>query len=132
MDFIGLAGVPGERTGTPHRLGAALTYARRYALFTLVGVAGEDDIDAPDRPIAGEQAQRTPSPLRDGNGASTSSAARTAPKRGSRSPLPVLDIAQSAELRKQLEGQLGGVNTNEELTAWGSPDPGYQKHTRLD
>jgi hypothetical protein len=25
-----------------------LTYARRYALFTLVGIAGEDDIDAPD------------------------------------------------------------------------------------
>src|SRR5438477_5203710 len=30
------------------RMGAALTYARRYALFTLVGIAGEDDIDAPD------------------------------------------------------------------------------------
>jgi hypothetical protein len=23
-------------------------YARRYALFTLVGIAGEDDVDAPD------------------------------------------------------------------------------------
>ena len=31
----------------PHRMGAALTYARRYALFTLVGIAGEDDLDAP-------------------------------------------------------------------------------------
>jgi hypothetical protein len=29
-------------------MGAALTYARRYALFTLVGIAGEDDVDAPD------------------------------------------------------------------------------------
>jgi hypothetical protein len=38
-------------TATPHRMGAALTYARRYALFTLVGIAGEDDLDAPD-PIA--------------------------------------------------------------------------------
>jgi hypothetical protein len=37
-------------TGTvaPHRISAALTYARRYALFTLVGIAGEDDLDAPD------------------------------------------------------------------------------------
>ena len=35
-------------TATPHRMGAALTYARRYALFTLVGIAGDDDIDAPD------------------------------------------------------------------------------------
>jgi ERF superfamily len=35
-------------TGSPQRMGAALTYARRYALFTLVGIAGEDDLDAPD------------------------------------------------------------------------------------
>jgi hypothetical protein len=35
-------------TDAPHRMGAALTYARRYALFTLVGIAGEDDLDAPD------------------------------------------------------------------------------------
>jgi hypothetical protein len=32
----------------PRRMGAALTYARRYALFALVGIAGEDDLDAPD------------------------------------------------------------------------------------
>src|SRR5262244_1833559 len=32
-----------SETATPHRMGAALTYARRYALFTLVGIAGEDD-----------------------------------------------------------------------------------------
>src|SRR5436305_13307167 len=35
-------------TAAPHRMGAALNYARRYALFTLVGIAGEDDLDAPD------------------------------------------------------------------------------------
>src|ERR1700756_3316474 len=35
-------------TANPRRMGAALTYARRYALFTLVGIAGEDDLDAPD------------------------------------------------------------------------------------
>jgi hypothetical protein len=35
-------------TAAPHKMGAALTYARRYALFTLVGIAGEDDVDAPD------------------------------------------------------------------------------------
>src|SRR6478609_8616088 len=37
-----------SETSAPHRMGAALTYARRYALFTLVGIAGEDDLDAPD------------------------------------------------------------------------------------
>jgi hypothetical protein len=41
---------PVSETAAPHRMGAALTYARRYALFTLVGIAGEDDIDAPDLP----------------------------------------------------------------------------------
>jgi hypothetical protein len=44
---------PVSETGAPHRLGAALAYARRYALFTLVGIAGEDDLDAPDLPTAG-------------------------------------------------------------------------------
>ena len=37
-----------SETATPRRMGAALTYARRYAIFTLVGIAGEDDLDAPD------------------------------------------------------------------------------------
>jgi ERF superfamily len=40
-----------SETAEPHRMGAALTYARRYALFTLVGIAGEDDLDAPDLPV---------------------------------------------------------------------------------
>jgi ERF superfamily len=39
---------PIAETATPQRMGAALTYARRYALFTLVGIAGEDDLDAPN------------------------------------------------------------------------------------
>ena len=42
---------PASETAAPHRMGAALTYARRYALFTLVGIAGEDDLDAPDLAI---------------------------------------------------------------------------------
>src|ERR1700754_4498821 len=47
----------------PRRMGAALTYARRYALFTLVGIAGEDDLDAPD--FGGQPAEGTGKP---GNG----------------------------------------------------------------
>jgi hypothetical protein len=39
---------PVIETAAPHRLGAARTYARCCALFTLVGIAGEDDLDAPD------------------------------------------------------------------------------------
>ena len=40
---------PVAETAAPHRMGAALSYARRYTLFTLVGIAGEDDLDAPTR-----------------------------------------------------------------------------------
>jgi ERF superfamily len=39
---------PVAEIANPQRMGAALTYARRYAQFTLVGIAGEDDLDAPD------------------------------------------------------------------------------------
>src|SRR3981081_1862913 len=42
---------PVGETAAPHKMGAALTYARRYSLFTLVGIAGEDDLDAPDLPV---------------------------------------------------------------------------------
>jgi hypothetical protein len=42
-------------TVSPKRMGSALTYARRYALFTLVGIAGEDDLDAPDLNVDPDQ-----------------------------------------------------------------------------
>src|SRR5271169_3469744 len=49
----------------PRRMGAALTYARRYALFTMVGIAGEDDLDAPpdvtdDAKVVGNGAAANP------------------------------------------------------------------------
>jgi hypothetical protein len=40
-------------------MGAALTYARRYALFTMVGIAGEDDLDAPDLASEPAKGQKT-------------------------------------------------------------------------
>ena len=51
-------------TATPRRMGAALTYARRYALFTLVGIAGEDDVDAPDLLPPEQQASKPSEPKR--------------------------------------------------------------------
>jgi ERF superfamily protein len=61
---------PVSETAAPHRLGAALTYARRYALFTLVGIAGEDDLDAPDLPAAGLSLEATKNPSRPEQGPS--------------------------------------------------------------
>src|SRR5829696_10123936 len=50
-------------TASPQRMGAALTYARRYALFTLVGIAGEDDLDAPDLEAEGAGPATASSPM---------------------------------------------------------------------
>src|SRR5215831_4179988 len=59
---------PIAETANPQRMGAALTYARRYALFTLVGIAGEDDLDAPDLcdgPLSPSVVDRSSSPTDD-------------------------------------------------------------------
>jgi hypothetical protein len=48
-----------SETAAPRRMGAALTYARRYALFTMVGIAGEDDLDAPDFANEGPKGNQT-------------------------------------------------------------------------
>src|SRR6202165_2743382 len=60
-----------SETSAPRRMGAALTYARRYALFTMVGIAGEDDLDAPDVANDGPKGDKTAEPdlaLRSGLG----------------------------------------------------------------
>src|SRR5579872_3753290 len=77
---------PISETAAPHRLGAALTYARRYALFTLVGIAGEDDLDAPDLPaVAGTPALKN-GPLSTDRDAERSAALRSLGQAASRGP----------------------------------------------
>ena len=77
-----------SETATPHRMGAALTYARRYALFTLVGIAGEDDIDAPDlkAPMPPVSAAAKPAPNKHGwlNGGQGHSAQQIPGRRGTK------------------------------------------------
>jgi ERF superfamily/YqaJ-like viral recombinase domain len=63
-------------TAAPRRMGAALTYARRYALFTLVGIAGEDDLDAPDLNLRVEAVSKRAAPAK-GNGGSSTAMAET-------------------------------------------------------
>jgi hypothetical protein len=101
-----------SETAAPHRMGAALTYARRYALFTLVGIAGEDDVDAPDvGPALRADGNDTPvSQPAPGNGSY-----RKPPSRGS---LPILATAESAAVRDMLSGELAGFTSPEQLTGW--------------
>jgi hypothetical protein len=60
-------------TASPHRMGAVLTYARRYGLFTLVGIAGEDDLDAPDLTNPSEAAKNSNSKASGNSGQQTGS-----------------------------------------------------------
>jgi ERF superfamily len=67
MDLFGMAGMPDRRRLVGPAMGAALTYARRYALFTLVGIAGEaPDLGADPNPAA--ELPRPPDQRRQSNG----------------------------------------------------------------
>src|SRR6516164_3794364 len=109
-------------TATPHRMGAALTYARRYALSTLVGIAGEDDLDAPDliTPAAPASAEKSASGrLNGGEENSTREVSgRSGVKAVSVSSKLLLDPEQSAALRDQLVAELKEIDSSEEAANW--------------
>jgi hypothetical protein len=105
-------------------MGAALTYARRYALFTLVGIAGEDDLDAPDL-CAGPNAPSSTAPERalqpdDGNSPGQSRGAGNGRGRGSTNsgPRVILDPAQSAELRDKLLIEVESIASADLAATW--------------
>jgi hypothetical protein len=116
---------PISETAAPRRMGAALTYARRYALFTLVGIAGEDDLDAPDLNARVSGAEATPPAAVKAEAAMPSiiTAAPTAvparPKQKFASPPRVtLDCDQSAELRDRMVAELDGLCSADEAADW--------------
>ncbi len=100
------------------RMGAALTYARRYALFTLVGIAGEDDLDAPDLGADANPAAELRGPPDHGKQAN-GQAAPTRPRAPSpNSARTVLGVQLSASLRESLIEQLAAINSADEAAAW--------------
>ena len=115
---------PASETAAPHRMGAALTYARRYALFTLVGIAGEDDLDAPDLAVqsVSPSPQNGPPATKTGsNGQMPPATAKTlhGPRRGPNGDrAAVLSGEASATLRDQLLAELEGLELKDGLDAW--------------
>jgi hypothetical protein len=95
---------PIAETARPHRMGAALTYARRYALFTLVGIAGEDDLNAPDP--AGPDAQTETLSIESNGDQSTSTKRRAASARANKFSSPLLTSELSATLSASLRAEL--------------------------
>ena len=94
-----------SETSAPRRMGAALTYARRYALFTLVGIAGEDDLDAPD--VASDESESKGDKGRGGGvtQAPSREPAHPSPSRTGTPAAPVrgrLGVEDSAAARAQL------------------------------
>jgi hypothetical protein len=112
---------PIAETANPQRMGAALTYARRYALFTLVGIAGEDDLDAPDlcdgprsSTRSAEEGSLMPrhgqQPRKPGNGQV---------RRGTHGERPsTLEPEQSAALREKLLTALGNITSADSAAIW--------------
>jgi len=118
---------PISDTASPQRMGTALSYARRYALFTLVGIAGEDDLDAPDvcippsgpggagrsnatdanGKIAGPGSGRRPGAVGNGRTGAVKAAGR-----------PVLPAEQSAVLRDRLLGEIAKLPSQDDAVAW--------------
>ena len=134
-------------TATPHRMGAALTYARRYALFTLVGIAGEDDLDAPDlispasprdRSCGAEGASGHASSHGRGAGNGSGRFDARSPNLAARTPLPrqgkadirvnqaraamhsavLLSFEASGRLRDQMLGELNAIGSEDEAAKW--------------
>src|SRR5579862_3109160 len=132
-----------SETASPHRMGAALTYARRYALFTLVGIAGEDDLDAPD---LAAPTGRSPGPEKPTTGGSAGtggsngtgggigdsherpkgrlhSPAQSVPLRRnsaqpSRSSEPMLGVEASGQLRDRLLAELQALTGGDDAALW--------------
>jgi hypothetical protein len=111
---------PIAETANPQRMGAALTYARRYALFTLVGIAGEDDLDAPDicmpAPVTGASTTESPTgglqlpPPTRGNGKIRGAAKTARPT--------VLLMDESAALRDRLLSEIAELASQDSASTW--------------
>src|SRR5262249_36649990 len=105
------------RRDNPQRMGAALTYARRYALFTLVGIAGEDDLDASDicvpanasLPEASPRGLQLPPQTR-GKGKLRGAAKAASPT--------ALLTDESAAFRDRLLSEISGLASQDSAATW--------------
>jgi len=116
---------PVGETAAPHKMGAALTYARRYALFTLVGIAGEDDLDAPDLPVTNQDGTGAgpgnPEKM-NGHAAATGlpsvPAPGNGPRRTPRPSVPLLNADASVILRDKIVDEISSLGSAEVAIEW--------------
>jgi hypothetical protein len=113
---------PIAETAHPQRMGAALTYARRYALFTLVGIAGEDDLDSPDLcdgPPSLSAVDRSFGPKHDQSRVRPQTPGNGYGRGGRKAETQVtLDPERSAALREKLLMEVGNIASADLASAW--------------
>ncbi len=115
---------PIAETERPHRMGAALTYARRYALFTLVGIAGEDDLDAPDLTVPTPETDKLRIDSNNGGNRSQQTASDRPARRirantsGSAVGQTDLSAALSASLRAELLREIESLGSADDAALW--------------
>jgi hypothetical protein len=114
-----------DEMASPKRMGAALTYARRYALFALVGIAGEDDLDAPDLNAAGPAEADNKGPSSNGGSRGRpiywdqkKAQANRAANERINSANTHLKAQLSAVLRDQLMTELKNITSGEDAAIW--------------
>jgi hypothetical protein len=100
------------------------TYARRYALFTLVGIAGDDDLDAPDiaaptnLPAAPKNPDRGKTNRSNGSRPAYRGVANPPSATKSQSAKAVLGHEASAQLRDRLLAELDALATSDDAADW--------------
>jgi hypothetical protein len=100
---------PIAEMASTQRMGAALTYACRYAL----GIAGEDDLDAPD---VHAEAASPPGPVEPPHPARTSGNGHA---RGTiKVRTPVLGPVESSALREKLLSELASIASTDLAESW--------------
>src|SRR5262249_35323957 len=102
------------------RRAGPLPHPRRYALFTLVGIAGEDDLDAPDiclpAPVTGGSTTKSSTgglqlpPQTRGNSKIRGAAKAARPT--------ILLTNESAALRDRLMSEIAGLASPDSATTW--------------
>jgi hypothetical protein len=110
-------------TAAPRRMGAALTYARHYALFTLVGIAGEDDLDAPDLSAGGKSDTQPSIDIETSRktAADEPSLARSGARGNGKAIRPsriVLGAEESKALRGRLLAELSDLKSADKAADW--------------
>lgn len=107
---------PISETAIPQRMGEALTYARRYGLFTLVGIAGEDDRDAPNLNPLPTQGLGAATPKNDRGGSLNGS--RFSRRADIKLAEPPLNPVASQDLRDRLITEINNLETGDTAATW--------------